>query len=193
MRPGYTLVVIIIVATVLLVAFAVFSAQQLQPTEEPAEVPTATKPTFELGMYGKIVSLVEAEQLLAYKIKLPRYLPAGNELKMIKVDENTKWSFVIYSPENVSDSTSEEDLFKNNGFIIINSLAPEVTDVDAEIQRLVEFGGKEITMQNVKGVGLTDVPLLPGYSEIHWWDDKLHHLVGGNFEFAELAKIVESI
>ncbi len=181
----------IIVATVLLVAFSVFSAQQLQPTEEPAEVPTA-KPTFQLGMYGKPLSLEEAEQLVAYDIKLPRYLPVGNELRMVKVDENTKWSFVIYSPENVNDLMSEKDLFKTDGFIIINSPAPEVTDVDAEIQKLVEFGGKEITMRNAKGVGLTDIPLLPGYSEIHWWDDKLHHLIGGNFGFAELAKIVES-
>jgi hypothetical protein len=173
--------------------FAVFSAQRLRPTEEPTEAPTTTKPTFELGMYGKTLSLAEAEQIVTYKIKLPTYLPAGNELRMIKVDENTKWSFVIYSPENVDDSTTENVLFKNNGFIIINSPAPEVTDIDAEIQKLIESGGMEITMQNVKGGGLTDVPLLPGYSEIHWWDDKLHHLVGGNFDFSELAKIVESI
>jgi hypothetical protein len=190
-RLGYTLLVIIIISTILLVAFSVFSAQQLQPTAKPVEVPIS-KPTFQLGMYGKTISLAEAEQLLAYKIKLLRYLPMANELRMIKVDENTNWSFVIYSPENITDSTSEKELFQNNGFIIINSPAPEVTDVDTEIQRLVESGGKEIKMQNVRGVGLTGVPLLPGYSEIHWWDDKLHHLVGGNFEFDELAKIVES-
>ena len=190
LRLNYVLIGISILAAAVI---TVFVLQQSQSAQKPMESPTVTKPAFELGMYGKTFSLAEAEQVLGYRIKLPTYLPAGNALRMIKVDEETKWSFVIYSPVSVDDSTTEKELIENDGFMIINSPAPEVTDVEAEIQRFEEFGGKEIKMQGVMGVGLTDVPLMPGYSEIHWWDDNLHHLVGGNFDFAELAKIVESI
>ncbi len=185
----------IIIGASVLTAFviAVSMIPQSQTHQEPNQVSSGEKPSFELGMYGKTFSHGDAEQLLGYKIKLPDYLPAGNDLRMIKVDEKTKWSVVIYSPVSVDDSTKETELMQNNGFIIITSPAPEVTDVDVEIQRFIENGGKEILMQRVKGVGLTDVPRMPGYSEIHWWEDGLHHIVGGSFGFAELSKIVESM
>jgi len=185
----------IIIGASVLTAFviAVSMIPQSQTHQEPNQVSSGEKPSFELGMYGKTFSHADAEQTLGYKIRLPDYLPASNDLRMIKVDEKTKWSFVIYSPVRVDDSTKETELMQNNGFIIINSPAPEVTDIDVEIQRLIENGGKEIPMQRVKGVGLTDVPLMPGYSEIHWWEDGLHHIVGGSFGFAELSKIVESM
>jgi len=185
----------IIIGASVLTAFviAVSMIPQSQTHQEPNQAPTGEKPSFELGMYGKTFSHADAEQTLGYKIRLPDYLPAGNDLRMIKVDEKTKWSFVIYSPVRVDDSTKETELMQNKGFIIINYPAPEVTDVDVEIQRFIENGGKEIPMQRVKGVGLTDVPLMPGYSEIHWWEDGLHHIVGGSFGFAELSKIVESM
>ncbi len=185
---------IIIGASVLATfVIAVSMIPQSQTHQEPIQIPASEKPAFELGMYGKTFSYEGAEQVLGYRIKLPAYLPAGNDLRMIKVDEKSKWSVVVYSPVIVDDSTKETELMQNNGFIIINSPAPEVTDVDVEIQRLIENGGKEIPMQRVKGVGLADVPLMPGYSEIHWWEDRLHHIVGGNFGFAALSKIVESM
>ena len=112
---------------------------------------------------------------------------------MIKVDAKSNWSFVIYSPTTVDDSTKEKELIENNGFVIVNAPAPEVTDANAEVRRFVEFGGKEIAMHGIRGVGFTNIPLMSGYSEIHWWDDKLHRIVGANFDFAELAKIIESI
>jgi hypothetical protein len=157
------------------------------------QVPSTEKPSFELGMYGKTFSQADAEQVLGYKIKLLIYKPINNSLRMIKVDENSKWSVLIYSPMIVDDSTEEIELMQNNGFIIINSPAPEVTDIDVEIQRIIESGGREIPMKRVKGAGLTDVPLMPGYSEIHWWEDGLHHIVGSNFGFTELSAIVESM
>jgi len=189
-RPiTYAVIGVSVLAAIMITVFAV---QQSQPAQKPMGLPTA-RPTFELGMYGKTLSLADAEQIVGYKIKLPTYLPAGNTLRMIKVDEKSKWSFVIYSQTSVDDSTKERELIQNNGFVIINAPAPEVTDVDAEIQRFVEFGGKEIAIHDTKGVGLTDIPLMLGYSEIHWWDDKLHRIVGANFDFAELVKVIESI
>jgi hypothetical protein len=191
MRPiSYAVIGVSILAVIVIAAFAF---QQSQPSQKPAKLPVATQPVFELGMYGQTLSHADAEAVLGYEIKLPTYLPANNELRMIKVDNDTNWSFVIYSPTNVDDSTREKEMIDNNGFIIVNAPAPEVTDVNMEIQRFVEFGGKEITMQNVKGVGFTDIPLMPGYSEIHWWDNGLHRIVGANFDFMELAKIIESI
>ncbi|HLE35180.1 MAG TPA: hypothetical protein VI698_04740 [Nitrososphaerales archaeon] len=187
----YTIVIGASVLAVFVIAVSV--SQQSQTLEKPVQVPTGEKQAFELGMYGKTFLHADAERVLGYKIKLPAYLPADNDLRMIKVDEKSKWSVGIYSPVSVDDSTEETELMQNNGFIIINSPAPEVTDIDVEIQRLIENGGKEIPMQRVKGVGLTDVPLMPGYSEIHWWEDGLHHIVGGSFGFAELSKIVESM
>ena len=175
------------------IVIAIFAIQQSQPVQKPMELPTVAQPKFELGMYGQTFDLADAEQILGYKIKLPTYLPAGNALRMIKVDEKSKWSFVIYSPTSVDDSTKEKELIGNNGFVIINAPAPEVIDTDMEVQRFVELGGKEIAMQGVRGVGLTDIPLMPGYYEIHWWDDKLHRILGANFDFDELARIIESI
>ena len=190
MRPiTYAVIGVSVLAAIMITVFAV---QQSQPAQKPMELPTA-RPTFELGMYGKTLSLADAEQIVGYKIKLPTYLPTGNTLRMIKVDEKSKWSFVIYSPTSVDDSTKEKELIGNNGFVIINAPAPEVIDTDMEVQRFVELGGKEIAMQGVRGVGLTDIPLMPGYYEIHWWDDKLHRIVGANFDFAELARIIESM
>jgi hypothetical protein len=170
---------------------AVFLVQLSQP--KSSEIPTAAQPEFELGRYGETVSHAEAEALMGYKIKLPTYIPAGNELRMIKVDRETRWSVVIYSPLIVNDSTKEKQLVENNGFIIINAPAKEVTDIDAEVLRFVEFGGVEITWQNFKGVGFEEIPLLPGYSEIHWWDDGLHRIIGARFDFEELTKTIESI
>lgn len=189
MRPvSYAVIGVSVVAAIVI---AIFTFQQSQPAQ--TELPVATQPEFELGMYGQTFSLTDAEAILGYEIRLPKYLPQGNELRMIKVDNNTKWSFVIYSPTAIDDSTKEKELVENNGFIITNAPAPEVTDVDAEIQRFVEFGGKEIAMKNFSGVGFTDIPLMPGYSEIHWWNDGLHRIIGASFDFTELAKIIESI
>lgn len=189
MRPiSYGVIGISILAAVVI---AIFAFQQSQPVA--TELPIATQPEFELGTYGQTFSLADAESVLGYEIKLPTYLPVDNELRMIKVDNSTKWSFVIYSPTAIDDSTKESELVENDGFIITNAPAPEVTDVDAEIQRFVEFGGKEIVMRNFRGVGFTDVPLMPGYSEIHWWNDGLHRIIGANFDFVELTKIIESI
>lgn len=189
LRPiSYAVIGVSVVAAIVI---AIFTFQQSQPAL--TELPVATQPEFELGMYGQTFSLADAESLLGYEIKLPTYLPADNELRMIKVDNNTKWSFVIYSPTGIDDSTKEKELIENDGFIITNAPAPEVTDVDAEIQRFVEFGGNEIMMKNFTGVGFTDIPLMLGYSEIHWWNDGLHRIVGANFDFTELTKIIESI
>jgi len=140
----YTIAIGASVLAVFVIAVSV--SQQSQTLEKPVQVPTDEKQAFELGMYGKTFSLADAERMVGYKIKLPDYLPATNDLRMIKVDEKTKWSFVIYSPVGVDDSTEETELMQNNGFIIINSPAPEVTDIDVEIQRLIENGGKEIPM-----------------------------------------------
>lgn len=190
-RPvNYAVIGVSILAAIVI---AVFAAQQSQPLQKPTELPAVAQPTFELGMYGQTFALADAEQILGYKIKLPAYLPAGNVLRMIKVDEKSKWSFVIYSPTSVDDSTKEKELMENNGFVIINAPVPEVTDTDTEIRKFVEFGGREIAMQGARGVGFTEIPLMPDYSEIHWWDDKLHRIVGANFDFAELARIIESM
>ena len=191
MRP----VTYAVIGVSILAAFmvTVLIAQQSQPAQEQKTIPTVGQPKFELGKYGQTQTLDDAEKMLEYKIKLPTYLPANNSLRMIKVNQESRWSFVIYSPVDVSDATNEKELIENSGFIIINAPISDAIDTNLEVQKLVDVGGKEISMQSVRGVGLTDIPLMPRYSEIHWWDGDLHRIVGGNFEFTELAKIIESI
>ncbi len=201
MRPiNYAIIGVNLLAVFLITIFAV---QQLE-SESVRSIKSMASDTIELGDYGPTVALEDAEKMLGYRIKLPTYLPAGNELRMIKVERQHLQSFVFYSPVSVNDSTKESDLIANNGFLIVNRPAWEVkepNDIDTEIQRLTESGGKEITLRRAKSVGFEDlrvvgyedIPLVPGYSEIHWWDDDfLHRLVGGSFELDELAKIVES-
>lgn len=186
---NYAIVGSSIVPVVVVIMFAIQQSQ----TVKQAEIPVAKNPTFKIGMYGQSFALEDAEEIVGYKIKLPKYLPEGNSLRMIKVDKLSKWSFAIYSPAIIDDSTEEKMLIENGGFILVNTPAPEVADVDAEIQRFVEFGGEEITIGNIRGVGISNIPLIKGYSEIHWWEDGLHRIVGANFSFIELKKIIESI
>lgn len=184
---NYAVIGVSVLAAIII---TIYASQQLQT--KSTDLPVATNPTFKLGMYGKTLSHEEAESILGYKIKIPTYLPEGNELRMIKVDEQTKWSYIIYSPAEADDSTEERVLIEKRGFIMINAPAPEVTDADAEINRFIDFGGREIIMENTRGVGFTNIPLMPGYSEIHWWSDGLHHIVGANFDLPEITKIIES-
>ncbi|HLE34764.1 MAG TPA: hypothetical protein VI698_02635 [Nitrososphaerales archaeon] len=201
MRPlNYAVIGISLLAVVLITIFAV---QQLE-SESVRNIKSMASDQIELGDYGPTVALEDAEKMLGYRIKLPTYLPAGNELRMIKVERQHLHSFVFYSPVSVDDSTKESELIANNGFLIVSRPAWEVgesSDIDIEIQRLTESGGREITLRWAKGVGFEDVrvigyedvPLVPGYSTIHWWDDYfLYRVVGGSFELDELAKIVES-
>lgn len=188
MRPiNYAVTGVSVLAAIIIIMYV---SQQLQT--KSTDFPVTTNPTFKLGVYGKTLSHEEAESMLGYKIKLPTYLPEGNVLRMIKADEQTKWSYIIYSPADVDDSTEERVLIERRGFIMINAPAPEVIDTDAEINRFIDFGGMEIMMENTRGVGFTNIPLMPGYSEIHWWSDGLHHIVGANFDLSEIAKIIES-
>lgn len=186
MRPvSYAIIGVSAFAVFVIVIFA------SQQTPDTADLPVPPQPVFELGMYGETLAHEEAEEIVGYAIKLPSYMPEGNTLRMIKADMDSKWSFMIYSPVPVDDSTREIELMENGGFIIINS--PSDTDNAAEVRRFVEFGGEEIIMQNYTGVGFTDIPLMPGYAEIHWWDDGLRRIVGGNYDFEELVRIIESI
>lgn len=191
------------VSVLAVIVITIFAVQQQLESISARNIKGMASDQIELGDYGPTVALEDAEKMLGYRIKLPTYLPAGNELRMIKVERQHLQSFVFYSPVSVNDSTKESELIANNGFLIVSRPAWEVkelSDIDTEIQRLTESGGKEITLQRAKGVGFEDlrvvgyedIPLVPGYSEIHWWDDFVHRLVGGSFELDELAKIVES-
>ena len=193
---NYAVIGISVLAVVLITIFAMEQLESLSVRN----IKGMASDQIELGDYGPTVALEDAEKILGYRIKLPTYLPGGNELKMIKVEKQHLHSFVFYSPVGVNDSTTESELIVNNGFLIVSRPACEVTDIDTEIQRLTESGGKEIIIRggeavgfaHIRVVGYTDIPLMPGYHEIHWWDDHLHRLVGGNFELDELTKIVES-
>lgn len=170
--------------------------------QEPLTGPPDTPLSFWYGM--RVTNIDDVQNIVGYSVDDPSYLPFGNSLKMIKVDGENRIVTLVFSPNDVSTSTTiPNGILGAKGFLIAYSIIPQGFDVDKWIEQYVADAPdvrKAVTINGMVGVAndrsLVIDPFgteMPIAAQVTFFKEQFQIDLAGYFPVKELIKIARSI